>query len=129
LPSFRRITLGGLLLAVVSGLEGDSAAVRDVLDVIERAKDQQGGGEPPVTEIVRTMVAPGSVTYALLPLRMAKKLDSYRETARMVLQPWLVEVALKRLLQPLSPDDQRIVVKATRTPHKVKWPEWWSELP
>ena len=129
MPSFRRITLGGLLLAVVSGLEGDSAAVRDVLDVIERAKDQQGGGEPPVTEIVRTMVAPGSVTYALLPLRMAKKLDSYRETARMVLQPWLVEVALKRLLQPLSPDDQRIVVKATRTPHKVKWPEWWSELP
>jgi hypothetical protein len=34
---------------------------------------------------------------------MAKKLDPYRETARMVLQPWLVEVALKRLPQPLSP--------------------------
>jgi hypothetical protein len=34
-----------------------------------------------------------------------------------------------RLSQPLSPTDQRIVVKATRTPHKVRWPEWWSEDP
>jgi len=60
---------------------------------------------------------------------MAKKLDPYRETARMALEPWLVEAALARLVQPLSPTEQRIIVKATRTPHKVKWPEWWSENP
>jgi hypothetical protein len=48
-------------------------------------------------------------------LRMARKLDPYRETARMARQPWLVEAALA-LSQPLSPTDQRIV-KATRTPH------------
>jgi hypothetical protein len=47
---------------------------------------------------------------------MARKLDPYRETARMALAPWLVEAALARLSQPLSPTDQRIVVKATRTP-------------
>jgi hypothetical protein len=58
---------------------------------------------------------------------MAKKLDPYRETARMALEPWLVEVALARLPHTLSPADQRIVVKTTRTAHKVKWPEWWSE--
>lgn len=75
------------------------------------------------------IVAPGSVTYALMPLRMAKKLDPHRETARMVLEPWLVEAALAQLPQPLSPADQRIIVKATRTPHKVRWPEWWSEHP
>jgi Family of unknown function (DUF5681) len=118
-----------LLKLTQSGLEGDSAAARDILDVIEQAKDQQGGGEPPVTTITRLIVDPGSVTLALEPLRMAKKADSYRETARMVLEPWLVETALARLPQPLSPADQRIVVKATRTPHKVKWPEWWSEYP
>jgi hypothetical protein len=60
---------------------------------------------------------------------MARKLDPYRETARIVLEPWLVEAALARLSQPLSPADQRIVVKATRTPRKVRWPEWWSEYP
>jgi hypothetical protein len=74
-------------------------------------------------------MAPGSVTSALEPLRMAKKLDPYRETARMALEPWLVETALARLPQTLSPADQRIIVNATRTPHKVRWPEWWSEHP
>jgi hypothetical protein len=54
-------------------------------------------------------VAPGSVTSALEPLRMARKLDPYRETARMALEPWLVEAALARLTQPLSPADQRIL--------------------
>ena len=118
-----------LLKLTQSGLGGNSAAARDILDVIERAKDQQGGGEPPVTTITRVIVDPGSVTLALEPLRMAKKSDPYRETARMVLQPWLVQSALERLRQPLSPDDQRIVVKVTRAPHKVRWPEWWSEYP
>ena len=64
-----------------------------------------------------------------MPLRMAKKLDPYRETARMVLEPWLVEAALVQLGDKLSPAEQRIIVKATRTPHKVKWPDWWSEHP
>ena len=60
---------------------------------------------------------------------MATNLDPYRETARIVLKPWLVEAALARLPQPLSPADQRTVVKATRTPRKVRWPEWWTEHP
>ena len=61
---------------------------------------------------------------------MARKLDRYRKTTvRVVLEPWLVEAALARLPQILNPVDQRIIVKATRTPHKVKWPEWWSEHP
>src|SRR5260221_6989431 len=84
----------------------------------------------PLAIIAQTIrVAPGSVTSALEPLRMARKLDPYRETARMALEPWLVEAALARLSQQLSPTDQRIVVKATRTPHKVRWPEWWTENP
>jgi hypothetical protein len=62
-------------------------------------------------------------------LRTARKLDPYRETARMALEPWLVEAALAGLSQPLSPADQRVVVKATRTPRKVRWPKCWSEHP
>jgi hypothetical protein len=75
------------------------------------------------------LVAPGSVTRVLEVLRMAKKLDPYSETARIALEPWLVEAALARLPQPLSPADQRAVVKATRTPRKVRWPKWWSQRP
>ena len=39
------------------------------------------------------------------------------------------EAALARLGRPLSPAEQRTIVDATRTPYKVKWPEWWSERP
>jgi hypothetical protein len=58
---------------------------------------------------------------------MAKKLDPYRETARMALEPWLVEAALARLDRKFRPAEQRIVMNATRTRHKVRWPEWWCE--
>jgi hypothetical protein len=97
----------------------------NIVALSERPSRHQG--YPSV--IVRTIVVPGSVTSALGPLRMAMKLDPYRETARMALEPWLVEAALARLRQILSPADQRTIVKATRTPHKVRWPDWWSEHP
>jgi hypothetical protein len=106
------------------GVEGDSTAARASLALIEEARKQPSAASP--LNIVFTAVAPGSVTSALEPLRMAKKLDPYRETARMVLEPWLVEAALARLDRTLSPADQRTIVKATRTPHKVRWPKWWS---
>jgi Family of unknown function (DUF5681) len=111
------------------GLEGDGAAARECLAMIDQAKERQGAGQSPITTIVMVGVAPGGVTSALEPLRMAKKLDPYRETARMVLELWLVEASLARLSRPLSPAEQRTIVDATRTPHKVKWPEWWSEYP
>lgn len=110
-------------------LEGDGAATRTTLAVIEHAKERIRTPTSPIRRIIRMIVDPGSVTYAVIPLRMARKLDPYRETARMVLEPWIVEAALARLSEKLSPADQRIIVKATRTPHKVKWPEWWIEHP
>ena len=58
---------------------------------------------------------------------MARKLDPYRPTARMMLEPWIVEAALKRLGdRRLSREEQQIVLAATRTPHKVTWPAWWE---
>jgi Family of unknown function (DUF5681) len=127
----RRVTADEAFLLQLNkrGLEGDGAASRATLTVIEEAKKRLSTDHGFIGVIVRMMVAPGSVTSALAPLRMAKKLDPYRETARMALEPWLVEAALTRLDRTLSPADQRTIVKATRTPHKVKWPEWWSEHP
>jgi hypothetical protein len=127
----RRVTAAEAFLLQLTkrGLEGDDAAARASLAVIEEARERQGASQSQIGAIVHVIVAPGSVTSALEPLRMARKLDPYRETARMALEPWLVEAALARLSQPLSRADQRIIIKATRTPHKVRWPEWWSENP
>jgi hypothetical protein len=45
----------------------------------------------------------------------------------MVLEPWLVEEALARLGdRRLSLEEQAEVVRATRTPRKVRWPDWWE---
>ena len=125
----RRVTAAEAFLLQLTkrALEGDNAAARASLAVIEEARERQGAGQSQISAIVHVLVAPGSVTSALEPLRMARKLDPYRETARIAIEPWLVEAALGRLSQPLSPADQRIIVKATRTPHKIRWPKWWSE--
>jgi hypothetical protein len=127
----RRVTAAEafLLKLTKSGLEGDSAAARASLAAIEHAREQHnaGLGGPRISVIVREIVEPGSVTSALQPLRMARKLDPYRETAQIALEPWLVEAALARLDRRLSPADQRTIVKATRTPHRVRRPDWWSE--
>jgi hypothetical protein len=42
----------------------------------------------------------------------------------MALEPWLVEAALADIDRKLSPAEQRTIVIATRTPRKVRWPEW-----
>jgi Family of unknown function (DUF5681) len=125
----RRVTAeeAFLLKLAKSGLEVGGAATRESLAMIEEARNYRGEDENSPDRIL--LVALGSITPALQQLRMAKILDPYGKTERMALEPWLVEAALARLPQPLSPADQRTVVDATRTPHKVRWPEWWSEHP
>ena len=64
------------------------------------------------------------------PLKIATALDIDRPSARMMLEPWIVEAALARLgNRRLTRDEQQTVLKATRTPRKVHWPEWWEALP
>lgn len=109
------------------GLEGDGPAGRALMTTIEEVSGQKTVGENRVEAIVHSAVTPGSVNCALEPLRMARKLDPYRPSARMMLEPWIVEVALKRLGdRRLSREEQQIVLAATRTPHKVTWPDWWE---
>ena len=128
--SERRVTAAEAFLLHVTkrGLEGDGAAARAAMAAIEGARAARGGdGANTVQVIIRKIVDPGSVNYGLSALRMAKKLDRYRPTARMALEPWLVEKALARLGdRRLSCEEQAKVVNATRTPNKVRWPEWWQ---
>ena len=113
------------------GLDGDNAAARHVAAAIEdaRAKRIEFSFED-VRRLVLQLVGVGSVNTALRPLRMAKMLDCYRDTARMALEPWIVEIALDRPgKRPLTLQEQQTVLRATRTPKKVRWPDWWEALP
>lgn len=129
----RRVTAAQAFLLYMAkrGLEGDGAAARSAMAAIEQARPtgattEHGG----VAAIVMTPVEPGSVNPALVPLRMGAKLDRYRPSARMMLEPWLVEAALARLGERrLSREEQATVVQAVRTPHKVHWPAWWEIKP
>ena len=87
--------------------------------------DPRPSGGPRIDQIA--LCGADNLSLALEPLRMAKTLDPYRESARRLIKPWLVAAALDRLDRRLSPSEQRIVVEATRTPRKVRWPQWWTE--
>ncbi len=95
---------------------------------VEQARLARGARDSAdIRSIILTVVTPGSVNPALGPLRMAVKLDRYRPTARIMLEPWLVEAALSRLGERrLSLEEQARVVRAVRTPSKVRWPGWWE---
>lgn len=116
-----------LLHLTKRGLEGDGAAARAATAAIEEARALSPAGEDPLRIITMTVVGPGRVNTALEALRMGRKLDRYRETARMALEPWIVEAALQRLGERrLTRKEQEAVVRATRTAWKVRWPEWWE---
>jgi Family of unknown function (DUF5681) len=128
----RRITAAEAFLLHLTkrGLEGDGAAARAAIRSIEEVRDKRIVDKPGELTVCWRLVDPGSVNTALLPLRMAQLLDQYRDTARILLEPWLVEAALARLGERrLSTEEQQIVLRATRLPHKVRWPQWWTKLP
>jgi Family of unknown function (DUF5681) len=124
----RRVTAAEafLLFMMKQGLEGDDPSARATMEAIEHAK--ASGlirNEVEKLEIRNVVVAPGSVSGALELLRMAKKMDRFSKTATIMLEPWLVEMALTRLGdRRLSVDQQREVVGATHTPWKVRRPHW-----
>ena len=128
----RRVTAAEAFLLHMTklGLEGDGPAARAAMAAIDEARAARGArGGDAVLALVWRMVEPGSVSGALTALRMASKLDRHRRTARIALEPWLVEQALDRIGERrLSREEQETVVKATRTPKKVRWPEWWEVL-
>jgi hypothetical protein len=91
-----------LLSLFKRGLEGDGAATRATLAAIENTTKQRTT-HPDAFVIIRRILDPGSVTYAAELLRMAKKLDPYRETARMALEPWLIETAFASCRRMTTP--------------------------
>jgi hypothetical protein len=127
----RRVTAAQAFLVYMTkrALDGDGAAARATSALIEEARPASPADRHVHTMVIQ-FVAPGMVNGALESLRMASKLDRYRPSARMVLEPWVVEQALARLGEgSLSVEEQTKIVRVVRTPHKVRWPDWWKVRP
>jgi hypothetical protein len=127
----RRVTAAEAFLLQLTklGLDGDTVAARAAIAAIGDKRDTDFSG-PDVLTIIHVIVDPGSVSTAVERLRIGTKLDPYRETARMMLEPWIVDAALARLGEKhLTTKEQEIVLEATRTPTKVRWLDWWVVMP
>ena len=124
----RRVTAAEafVLQLTQKGLAGDNAAARASLEAIEAARAAQVKAGPGITKIILSSVKSGadSILDILGIARLKYPADEAR--VRWELNPWIVEAALERLGdQTLTEVEQREVWNATRTPHKVEWPEWW----
>jgi hypothetical protein len=125
----RRVTAAEafLLQLTQKGLAGDSAAARDSLDAIENARTERGDHRHAIDTIILSAVSSGADAI-LETLGLAKmKYPAEEQRVRWELNPWIVEAALERLgHRRLSVAEQRELWAATRTPSKVKWPDWWE---
>lgn len=125
----RRVTAAEafLLQLTQKGLAGDSVAARASLEAIEAARATRSGDYIGFTKLVWKAVNSGmdAIIGALGIAQLKYPTDEVR--VRWELNPWIVEAALARLgNRRLTLEEQREVWNATRTPHKVKWPEWWT---
>jgi hypothetical protein len=115
-----------LLYLFKRAIEGDGAAANLLREALAVGQQFRTASDGPDTVSIRTMCR--DPNRALEALKMAIKLDPYRPTTRLMLQPWLVEAALARLGdRRLTPEQQATILRATRTPHKVNWPDWWDK--
>lgn len=120
-----------LLHMTQKGLAGDASAARSMLEAIEATAGVST--ETPNLNIATILLHARNtergprVLEIICRLGMAAKLDAYRESARVVLQVWVVELALARLGdRRLSVTEQATIWGSCRTPWKVRWPEWWE---
>lgn len=125
----RRVTAAEafLLQLTQKGLAGDSAAARASLEAIEAARAVRQDTAHPISAVIMTVVDSGADSI-IDTLGIAKlKYPTDEARVRWELNPWIVEAALARLGdRRLTEAEQKEVWGAARTPHKVKWPEWWS---
>lgn len=123
----RRVTAAEAFILQLTkrGLEGCSASARASLASIEQARatrDRSNAASTPIKIEIQIF----GICCVVEELGMAVRINRHSEdNARLLLKPWIVEAALARMKPgQLSPDEQAIVLASTRTPEKVRWPEW-----
>ena len=117
-----------LLYLRKKAVDGNEAAQErlEEIQAFRRERDPALGPEG-ITTIVRVIVSPDNPNRELLQLKMAVKLYRFQPHAQIKLEPWLVQRALDRLGdRRLTIKQRATIVAATRTPGKVRWPDWWE---
>jgi hypothetical protein len=125
----RRITAAEafILQLTKKGLEGDSGSARASMIAIESARAARAARGEDLPDIHIRIVLFGLCCVAenLGIGVLVNPTDKRR--VRLLLKPWIVEAALARLgSRQLSVEEQRTVLESTRSPDKVRWPDWWS---
>jgi hypothetical protein len=128
----RRVTAAEafILQLTKKGLEGDSASARASLAAIENARAVQSGrdSDMPTMRIRFRFFGLCCVVEHLGIGVVVHPTDKQR--VRLMLKPWAVEAALTRLgSRRLAIEEQQTVLASTRTPDKVRWPDWWEVRP
>jgi hypothetical protein len=115
-----------LLHLASQGLAMGGATARAAMEAL--ANRPSKGTEQKTRKIVFTLYPEaGDVGRATRSLQITTLLDPERPTAYLRLETWIVEAALARLGErQLTQSEQEVVVAATRMPHKVRWPAWWT---
>src|SRR4051794_1186518 len=125
----RRVTAAEafILQLTKKGLEGDSASARASLTAIENARASRKANGTDQT-IIRIQFRTFGLCCAVEDLGMGVLVHpADKDRVRLMLKPWVVELALARLGdRRLSLEEQRTVAASTRTPEKVNWPDWWA---
>jgi hypothetical protein len=126
----RRVTAAEafLLQLTQKGLAGDSAAARSSLQAIEAARAARGEDGPArIDTIILTMVSSGADSIIQGLGIATQKYPADQKRVRFELSPWIVEATIDRLGdRRLTEAEQREVWDNTRTPCKVRWPQWWT---
>jgi hypothetical protein len=109
--------------------DGNEAAQERLQEIQAFRREHDPDLDPEaITSIVRVIVSPDNPNHALQLLKMAAKLYRFQPHAQIKLEPWLVQRALDRFGdRRLNVTEQATVVAATRTPTKVRWPDWWGK--
>lgn len=109
-----------LLQLTRRGLEGDNAAARATIRAIEEVRSHGIADPQETVSICHQIVSPGSVNGALEVLRLAELVDKYsEESARILLVPWIVDMAVERMPdKTLTPEQREKISNVTLTPRK-----------
>lgn len=125
----RRVTAAEafLLRLTKKGLEGCGASARASLASIEHARSTRHE-QVQQTQVIRFIIRSFGLCCIVEDLGMAARVNaSSKDDVRLELKPWIVQAALDRMApNQLSFDEQRVVLASTRSPDKVRWPEWWT---
>lgn len=114
-----------LLYLTKLGIGGDTAASKLAREAIKVAQNLGVGTED--DQLIIRYSSPGNPVPTLEKLKMAVKIDRYRPTAHVQLEPWLVQAALARQDdRRFTPEEQATIFEVTRDAERVEWPDWWE---